>query len=261
MPYLKTEAYHDPSEKPRDPSKKITISVLLVVLILGGGLFVWRARVQGAFPRFGAGRGGNNADSSAVIARISKHVALPTGETPLVGTVTNAAALRSDQDFFAAVENGDVVVLYQKYQRAILYRPSRDILVNMGPIVLPPPVTDRGNAAVATAKPSVPPAQQPSPSVVAGPLKLDIRNGSKTGGIAAQLGKSLGAQANLYQVISVAPAARTTYRGTTLVILPGVDSARVEELKKKLGNPAIVNELPAGENKTTADCVIILGNS
>lgn len=262
MPYLKTDGYQDPAERPQGLSKKFPIAGLsVVVLVLSGAFFVWQAKARGFFPRF-SGNSESVSSTNAIVAKVARLVAVPAGEVPLVGTVTNAAALRVDQDFFAAAENGDVVLVYARYQRAVLYRPSRDILVNMGPIVYTPPTGSRAEPVPVTTKSSVSPVvKAPALPVVERALKLDFRNGSRTAGAAARLAKTFSAEGDRYDVISVVPAARTSYRGVTLVVLPGTPAARLEELKKKLGNPTIVTELPAGESKTSADCVIILGNT
>ena len=68
-----------------------------------------------------------------VIKRVGQHIVLPD-ETPSVTTVENAGAL-SSQPFFASVKDGDKILIFQQAARIIIYRPSKNILVNVGPIV------------------------------------------------------------------------------------------------------------------------------
>lgn len=66
-----------------------------------------------------------------IIKAVSRHVKLPEG-TPQVAEVKDAAKLVNSQAFFKDAVNGDVVVVYQDL--IILYRPTEDILINVGTI-------------------------------------------------------------------------------------------------------------------------------
>ncbi len=69
-----------------------------------------------------------------VIEKVSKLIVLPNGEEPVMATITDAAALVKEQPFYAGSQNGDVVLMYQKALKAIIYSPERNIIVNVGPI-------------------------------------------------------------------------------------------------------------------------------
>ena len=71
-----------------------------------------------------------------LIAKVSKLIILPTGEEPVVATINDAAALVKDQVFYKGSQNGDVVLVYQKASKAIVYSPTRNVIVNVGPIFL-----------------------------------------------------------------------------------------------------------------------------
>ena len=60
---------------------------------------------------------------------------LPTGESPNVATIIDKDKLK-DQAFFNNAENGDKVLIYTKAQKAIIYRPSTNKIINVGPITL-----------------------------------------------------------------------------------------------------------------------------
>jgi hypothetical protein len=74
-------------------------------------------------------------DIDDLVQKVSTHYLLPTGEEPVVATVTDAQALSVEQEFYKDVENGDRVMLYIQNKRAINYSPSRDIIINVGPII------------------------------------------------------------------------------------------------------------------------------
>ena len=76
-------------------------------------------------------------NQSDLISKVSKLVILPTGEDPAVATINDAASLIKEQVFYKNAINGDIVLVYQKAAKAIVYSPSRNIIVNVGPVFLP----------------------------------------------------------------------------------------------------------------------------
>jgi len=69
-----------------------------------------------------------------IVEKVSKLIVLPNGEEPVMATITDAAALVKEQPFYAGSQNGDVVLMYQKALKALIYSPERNIIVNVGPI-------------------------------------------------------------------------------------------------------------------------------
>lgn len=82
-----------------------------------------------------------------LIAKVGKLVLLPTGEEPVIATINDAAGLIKQQPFYKGSQNGDVVLVYQKAAKAIVYSPTRNIIVNVGPVVL----QDQPSATTSTA--------------------------------------------------------------------------------------------------------------
>jgi hypothetical protein len=87
-----------------------------------------------------AGKGENESanllgDDEIVFNEVSKIIMLPEDESPVIRTVTNAKLL-SQQSFFKEAQNGDKVLIYQKSQKAILYRPDTGKLVNVASVNL-----------------------------------------------------------------------------------------------------------------------------
>lgn len=68
-----------------------------------------------------------------VVAKVGRLVILPEGEEPTLATVAEPDKLR-DQPFFAKAKKGDKVLVYNKAQRAILYDPVQDKIVEIAPI-------------------------------------------------------------------------------------------------------------------------------
>src|SRR3989344_1556410 len=68
-----------------------------------------------------------------LINLLEKLVILPADETPTIGTVTDRSQLPS-QFLFKNAENGDKILVYTQAKKAILYRPSLNKIVEMGPV-------------------------------------------------------------------------------------------------------------------------------
>lgn len=72
-----------------------------------------------------------------VKTRVSRHFVLPTNEQPALATITDQKKLTSA--FFKQAQNGDKILIYQKNQVAIIYRPSIDRIIAVGPVAIDTP--------------------------------------------------------------------------------------------------------------------------
>jgi len=79
-------------------------------------------------------------------AKIGQHIILPTDETPALATVTDTSKLKNNK-FLSQGKNGDKILIYAKWQRAVLYRPSADRVVDIGPVDVTPPGGDTSGFA------------------------------------------------------------------------------------------------------------------
>jgi hypothetical protein len=68
-----------------------------------------------------------------VVKKVSRHILLPTGEQPTLASVSDVAKVK-DQPFFANAQNDDKVLVYTQARKAYLYRPSKDIIVEVAPL-------------------------------------------------------------------------------------------------------------------------------
>ena len=118
---------HKSTKLSRKQVGTIGIVVGLVLLLVVGGLLVWQLKQ-------------NNTDLTkveVVKAKVARHYVLPTNEQPALATITDSKKLTSS--FFKKAQNGDKVLIYQKNQVAILYRPSIDRIIAVGPVVIDTP--------------------------------------------------------------------------------------------------------------------------
>ena len=72
--------------------------------------------------------------ADAILQKVGRLIELPANETPTMVTVTDAASVKQTQPFLANAENGDVLIIYANARTAILYRPSEDKLIAVGPV-------------------------------------------------------------------------------------------------------------------------------
>lgn len=79
-----------------------------------------------------------------LLGNLSKLIILPDGEDPTVATVTDVEALKENQPFFEKAENGDKLVVYTNAKKAIIYSPTRNVIVNVGALLI-----DQGSPEVA----------------------------------------------------------------------------------------------------------------
>lgn len=73
-----------------------------------------------------------DAQNKQLINEVGKLFLFPKGETPTVALVTNVEKLRATQPFFNSAQNGDKLLIFS--QKAILYRPSENKIIDIGPV-------------------------------------------------------------------------------------------------------------------------------
>ncbi len=66
--------------------------------------------------------------------KVGQLIQLPADETPTMATIKNAASIKQTQPFLADAEDGDILIVYSNAKIAILYRPSENKLIAVGPV-------------------------------------------------------------------------------------------------------------------------------
>jgi hypothetical protein len=72
-------------------------------------------------------------EASAVTIPLARLMELPKKEEPVVVTVLDTNKLKGQQ-FFANAKNGDKVAIYSKSNKAILFRPSTNKIIEVAPV-------------------------------------------------------------------------------------------------------------------------------
>jgi|CXWL01.1.fsa_nt_gi hypothetical protein len=115
------------SERPFLANNLVTkVLAVLLVLAVGAGFYFYQKAT--ADPQKEAVK-----ELHATITAVGKLMVLPTGETPTMATVSDPAKL-ADQPFFAHAQKGDKVLIYSTAQKAILYSPSLNKIVEVAPV-------------------------------------------------------------------------------------------------------------------------------
>jgi hypothetical protein len=116
------------------------IELFLVIIIAGLAITVWKLDSdKHDLTKEVASLNANpqavvEKQTEALIAKVGALMSLPSGETPTVASVSNAAAAKQQSAFFDNAEDGDKVLLYTKAAEAILYRPSTNKIILVAPL-------------------------------------------------------------------------------------------------------------------------------
>lgn len=84
-----------------------------------------------------------------VVQEMSKYVVINPDDKPVfAGIVENPEALKKEQAFFSDVSAGDYIFVFEKTQRAIIWNPTKKMVVNFG--IYNREEAPKGNTASAT---------------------------------------------------------------------------------------------------------------
>jgi hypothetical protein len=99
--------------------------LLLIFLMFCGGVFL--ARPQFLVPE-------KLAEDDQAVKDLGERIVVPE-EIPTVATVSEKEKL-APQAFFQNAENGDKIIMYMKAGKAYLFRPSKNQIIDLAPIVV-----------------------------------------------------------------------------------------------------------------------------
>jgi hypothetical protein len=138
--------------------KQLTVLGLMLLLLIGGIWFAYEFdQARQEVRRLSNAQANQVDEATQVKNEVAKLVQIPSGETPTLATVTNAAKLQN-QAFFRNAENGDKVLIFTNAKEAVLYRPSINKVIEIAPLNLgtsqaaTPPPTPPATPAIPTKK-------------------------------------------------------------------------------------------------------------
>jgi hypothetical protein len=211
----RTSSASPPIEKQRNPRRIRLLfgGVALLSLLIAAGTWV-----------FGDDTAKLSAENQQLVSRVAARAVVPADETPAITTVVDEKQV--DQEFLRNAKKGDKVLLYFQAGRAIVYRPSADLVVNMGPLETPKP-------------------------------KVFVRNGTSSDDSPKQAVDRL-AGSSEFLLSSQDQSSKKTYTQTTVVDLTGTRPDVASRLARLLN--ATVSKLPDGESRPDADLLVITGS-
>lgn len=112
-------------------NKNIIYAVVALVVIVGGYFGIMKYRAMQNTPEAQSAK--LTEQKNNIIAKIKALTVLPE-EEPVLFTVNDANLLKSQQAFFKDAQNGDVLLVFQKDGKALIYRESTNVIVNAGPV-------------------------------------------------------------------------------------------------------------------------------
>lgn len=112
--------------------------LLLVVIFLAGAAayFLWYKTPAVATPNPNATTAEQQAQIQSLVSQVSKLMLLPN-EEPSLALVSDPSKL-TGQPFFKNAEKGDAVLIFVKAQKAVLYSPSKDKIVEVSQLAPAP---------------------------------------------------------------------------------------------------------------------------
>jgi hypothetical protein len=175
-----------------------------------------------------------------LVSRVSTLMQLPQDETPSIATVIDKDKLK-DQPFFKDCENGDKVLIYTKNQRAILYRPSSNKVIDVTQLSIDQTTEDGTDLS----------------GVEAQMVQIAIYNGTNDPKLLESTEATLKDSISNIQVKSASNASRTDYGKTLVIDLTGSMSDQAKNIATALGGE--LSTLPTDESAPEADILIIIG--
>lgn len=107
--------------------RKILVAVVIVLMVA-------LAVVASVYQRRGSAE---DQEVRRYVSEIGRLAVLPKDETPALGTITDPSKL-GHQQFFKNSQKGDRTLIYSESHVVVLYRPSEQKIVNMGPVEISP---------------------------------------------------------------------------------------------------------------------------
>lgn len=188
-----------------------------------------------------------------LISRVAKIIELPSGEDPTIFTVSDLSKLKN-QPFFDRAKEGDKLLVFNQVKKAILYRPSTNKIIEVGPV----------NAQKVQVIPTTRPVKTksiatttPTPIQTKEPIAVAIYNSTQVAGLAALTERELTKKFSQIEVVKKADA-KNNYQETLVIDLSGENRDMAQQIAQTVSGK-LTDSFPVGEATPEADVLIILG--
>ena len=218
----------------------ILIIIILLVALLPSLYFYQQYKNEKEKSKSGSRLAKDEVQS--LVKKVASHIELPKDEEPTVATVSDKTRL-AQQPFFVNSEDGDKVLIYVKGRKAILYRPSTNKIIEVGPI----------NVGTGEAELKTTPSLEEK-------VKVALYNGTETTGLTRQAEKHIADEKlTTVEVVAKENAKKIDYKKTLVIDLSGKNETVAQQLAGFFKGE--VTTFPDVETKPQgADILIILGS-
>lgn len=110
-------------------NKKILVLVAIIVISLAS--YGW---YQSRIHKIEVGHDFSAEQEDMIIQAVSQKMVVSNNERPRIFGVTDRELGFTGDSFFDLAKEGDIVLIYEQEGKAILWSPSRDRVVNAGPV-------------------------------------------------------------------------------------------------------------------------------
>lgn len=174
-----------------------------------------------------------------LVTRVSGLMELPKNEQPTIATISDKSKLK-DQPFFVQAQNGDKLLIYTNAKKAIIYRPSTNKIIEVGPVNIGPSTSVSSTSSISKE------------------ISVALYNGTSIVGLTNTAEKDLKSKLDNISIVKKENAAKNDYEKTVVVALSKAKEQEAKTIAEFLGTQ--VSLLPEGEVKPEADILIILGS-
>jgi hypothetical protein len=109
------------------------IGIFLVTLLIFCGAYLSKHR----FPQ-----NGETPDTEHLVQRVGELMLIPN-ETPIIATINQPENFVHEQPFYTGSQTGDMLLIFPQAARAVIYSPTKDIVINSGPFAVNSGSTDQ----------------------------------------------------------------------------------------------------------------------
>ncbi len=118
------------------PKISTIIIVLLLLALAGGGYYFYNkySETKQEVEKLSTVQGQqelNKTQINQLLGEMRSIIVLPSGEDPVVATITDVTKLNKNE-FYKDAKNGDRVVVFANAEKAYIYRPDTKTIVNVG---------------------------------------------------------------------------------------------------------------------------------
>ena len=118
------------------PYRAYLIGVVGLLALAGAGYYgytYWQANMSSPEAVAEAQAAEADAEKAKILAQLGKLMVLPEGD-PVLFKVNDEETMKKQQAFFKDTKNDDVLLVFQESGKAIIFRPSTNVIVNAGPV-------------------------------------------------------------------------------------------------------------------------------